>query len=254
MIGIDRERSAVEDEFVLAAELVGVEQRQATLDHLADRHLVAHGHLGAVIRRAVRHQQNFGAALSQRLADAEFAPDVLTDRDAQAHAAEIDRSGHVGTGLEDAFLVELAIVGQVDLEAFGNDLAAVGDDDRVVQPALAPERHADDDARSAVAGFAGEFLGRALTGRNECRLQHQVLRRITGNEQLGEQHEVGALPRRVRPRLARLGEVAGNIADRRVELGNCNAQDIGRFFRHVSGLACVLKSGNAVRLGHHSSI
>ena len=40
-------------------------------------------------------------------------------------------------------------------------------------------------------------------------MQHQVLRRIAGDEQLGEEHEVGALARRIGARLARLGEIAG---------------------------------------------
>ena len=67
-----------------------------------------------------------------------------------------------------------------------------------------------------------------LAGREEGRLQHQVLRRIAGEEKLGEQHEVGALAGGIRPRLARLGEIAGNVADRRVELGDGDAQDVGR--------------------------
>ena len=84
LVGIDGEGRAVEDQLVLTAELVGVEDRQAALDHLADDHLLAHVDLAAIVGRAIRHQQDFGAAFGQRLADAELAPDVLADRDADA--------------------------------------------------------------------------------------------------------------------------------------------------------------------------
>jgi hypothetical protein len=69
---------------------------------------------------------------------------------------------------------------------------------------------------------------RLFAGFQEGRLQHQVFRRITGDEQLGEQHQVRAVARRVGPRLARLGEIAGDIADSRVELRDGDADGAGR--------------------------
>ena len=170
LVGVDGEGSAVEDQLVLAAELVGVEDRQAALDHLPDDHLLADLDLAAIIGRAVGHQQDLGAALGQRLADAELAPDVLADRDAEPDAAEIDRTRHVGTGLEHPLLVELAIVRQVDLVALGEHLAAIGDDDGIVGAALALERRADDDARPAVGGVGDSRVDRPLAGAQEGRL------------------------------------------------------------------------------------
>ena len=70
-------------------------------------------------------------------------------------------------------------------------------------------------------------VDRALAGGEKRRLQHQVFRRIAGDEELGEEHQVGALAGGVRPRLARLGEIAGNVADGRIELGDGDAQDVG---------------------------
>ena len=186
--------------------------------------------LAAIVGRAVRHQQDLGAAFGQRLADAELAPDVLADRNAEPHAAEIDRPRHVRTGLEDALLVELAIVRQIDLVALGDDLAAIGDDDGIVGAALALQRRADDDARAAVGGIGGKVLRPPARRRQEGRLQHQVLRRIAGDEQLGVEHQVGALAGGIRPRLARLGEIAGDVADSRIELGDGDAQDVGSGF------------------------
>ena len=91
------------------------------------------------------------------------------------------------------------------------------------------------DARAAVGRIGGQRLGRPLAGAQEGRLVDQVLRRIAGEEQLGEQHEVGALARGIGPRLARLGEIAGDVADDRVELGNGDAQDVGAGFLVMRG-------------------
>ena len=136
--------------------------------------------------------------------------------------------GDLGAGLEDALLVELAVVRQVDLVALGDDLAAIGDDDRIVGAAVALQRRADDDARPAIGGVGGEVLDGPLAGRQEGRLQHEVLRRIAGDEKFGEQDQVGALAGGIRPRLARLGEIAGDVADDRVQLGDGDAQHVGR--------------------------
>ena len=86
-------------------------------------------------------------------------------------AAEVDRPRHVRPGLEHALLVELAIIGQVELVALGQQLAAVGDDDRIVDAALALQRRAHDDARAAIRRVGDQRLGRALAGAQEGRLQ-----------------------------------------------------------------------------------
>ena len=76
-------------------------------------------------------------------------------------------------------------------------------------------------AVSATSASAARSQARRKAG-----LLHQVLRRIAGDEQLGEQHEVGALAGRIGARLARLGEIAGDVADDRVELRDGDAQDV----------------------------
>jgi hypothetical protein len=162
-VGIEGKRRAVEDEFVLAAKLVGVEDRQVAFDHLADDHLVADVDLAAIIGRTVRHQQHFRAAFGQRLADAEIAPDILADRNAEPDAAKIDRARH-RTLVENALLVELAVIGQVDLVALGGHLAAVEHHHRIVPLVAARQRHAHDDARPAIGGFGGQLLHRLLAG------------------------------------------------------------------------------------------
>ena len=205
LVRVDGEGRTVEDQFVLPAKLVGIDHRQAGLDDLLDHHLMAHVDLGAVIGRAVGDQKDFGAAFGQCLAHAEFAPDVLADRHADADATKIERSGDLRTSLEHALFVELAIVRQVHLVALAEHLAAVGEEDRIVGAALALQRRADDDGRPAIGGVLGQFIGGAFASRQERRLQHQILRRIAGNEQFGEQDEIRPLAGGVRSRRARLG-------------------------------------------------
>src|SRR5690606_335472 len=136
------------------------------------------------------------------------------------------RSRPRGAGLADAFLVEFAVIRQVELEALAEDLAAIGDDDRIVHAAGPLEGRADDDARPAIRRVFRELDHGPLAGGKEGTPEHEVFRRITCDEELREQHEVGALAGGVRPRLARLGEIAGDIADDRVELRDGDAQRV----------------------------
>ncbi len=104
--------------------------------------------------------------------------------------------------------------------------------------ALALQRRADDDAGAAIGGVGGKFLRCPLARLQESRLQYQILRRIAGKEKLGVEYEIGALARSIRPRLAGLGEIAGDIADRWVELGYGDAQDVG-LLGHACGFSAV---------------
>ena len=221
------EGGTIEDQLILAAQHIGIEDRQPAFDHLANDHLLAHIDLAAIIGRAVRDEPDLRPALGQRLADPELAPDVLADRDAEADAAEVATGpGVVGAGLEHALLVELAIVRQVDLETLGDDLSGIGDDDRIVHARFALQRRADDDGRSAIGGVGGNVLRRRLAGCQNAGRTDQILGRIAGDEQFGEQHQVGAVACSISPRLACLGEVAGNVADDRVKLRNRDAENV----------------------------
>src|SRR5207302_8581762 len=76
------------------------------------------------IGRAARYQQQSSPGLAQTL-DHVGTPDVFADRDAEANAAENDRAWQRTRG-EHAFLVEDAVVRQIDFEIpGGND--AVGE-------------------------------------------------------------------------------------------------------------------------------
>ena len=157
-VGIERERGAVEHQLVLAADLVDVDERQAALGDARDRDVEADVALVAPIGRAVRHDQHFGAGLGQALdhSRAPQCPDILADRHAEAHAAEVDRPGQRARR-EHALLVEHAVVRQVDLEADGRDAAAVEQRIGVVELAVLDPGRADEHRRAAVGGLARQL-------------------------------------------------------------------------------------------------
>lgn len=86
---------------------------------------------------------------------------------------------------------------------------------------------------SAVSAARG--LDRLPAGADEGGLQHQIFRRITGDEKLGLDEQMRALAGSIGARLTRLGKIAGDIADRRVELADGDAKDIRKsvFLCHV---------------------
>jgi hypothetical protein len=68
-IGVERERRAVEHQFVLPADLVEINQRQAALGDAGDRDRQPEIVFVARIGRAVRHHQNFRAGLGETFHD-----------------------------------------------------------------------------------------------------------------------------------------------------------------------------------------
>ncbi len=121
-IRVQHERPALEHQFVLPADLIEIDQRQPGLRHAPDRDaqpLVDHA---PPIGRAIRHQQDFAAGLGDAFGGLR-APDVLADRHADPHAAEIHRSRHGPDG-EHPLLVEHAVIRQIDLEAQPGDPSA----------------------------------------------------------------------------------------------------------------------------------
>ena len=104
-----------------------------------DRKVEAHVFLVPPVRRAIGNDHQLrpglGEAFDHVFVVAPFGPDVFADRNADAHAAEIDGTGR-RPRREDAPFVEHAIVRQVHLPAHGGDDAAVEQAIRVVDLAL----------------------------------------------------------------------------------------------------------------------
>ena len=70
-----------------------------------------------------------------------------------------------------------------------------------------------------------DYRGHGVGG--EGRLQHQVLGLVAGQEQFGQRDEIGAGRHAVAMRGARLGAVAGEIAEGRVELRHGQPKSAG---------------------------
>jgi hypothetical protein len=122
-IGVEREGSAVEHQFVLATDLVEIDQWQAALGNAGDRDRQPEVVLVARVGRAVRHHQDFRAGLGETLDDIFvffrfFEPDVLADGNADPDAVDGHRP-RGGTAGEQTLLVEHAVVRQIGLEAKG---------------------------------------------------------------------------------------------------------------------------------------
>ena len=93
-IGVERERRAVEHQFVLAADLVEIDQRQPALGDAGDRDRQPQIVLVARIGRAVRHDQDFRAGLGEAFDDVFvffgfLQPDVLADGNADPDALTV---------------------------------------------------------------------------------------------------------------------------------------------------------------------
>src|SRR4029077_708660 len=73
--------------------------------------------------------------------------------------------------------------------------------------------------------------------RLERRLEHEVLRRIPGQEKLRQRHNVGAGTGSLGTRAARLVGIAGDVADGRIELSDRDRQTVGGPRIHGLGLA-----------------
>ena len=229
-VAIEAEGAAVEDQLVLAAALVDIDERQAGLDDAGERHLLADIGLVLPVGRAVGRDQHLGAGLGQALRDL-LEPDVLADRQAEPQPTEADRTRQ-RSDLEDAKLVEDAVVGQFDLVAQRLDLATVEQRDGVVALALVRPGRADDDARAAIGGVGGQRLDGLAAGVLESRLEHQVLRRIAGDEQLRQDQEIGPGRGGLSARRAGLLHIAVDVADHDVELGGREAKGVGEICRH----------------------
>jgi hypothetical protein len=167
------EGAAVKDEFVLPAELIDINQRQASLDDPRDRHL--HTLLGLVApkRRAVWANDEFRACFYEAL-DNIGLPQVLADRQAKTHTAELHRPGH-GPWLEDTQLIEDTVIRQLHLVAHRADAALLYQEHAVVQFAVFSPGAADHQTRT-IPDFQRERFRRLAAGDLNCGLQHQVLR------------------------------------------------------------------------------
>ena len=212
----DDHASAIEDELVLAADGVDVDEPSTGLECAVARYPDAFPRLATVIRRAVDVEDDRGFSRGVRVERRAGSPRVLAHRQSELGAGEAHRT-FGGTGNERSLLVEHAVVRELDLVVPRDDLAVRYERGRVVDPLVGPIDEARDDG-AAARGLLREVLERREVVVDERRPQHQILRRVLGDRELGEDHDVGAGLGGARgPRRHEL-HVAVEVADRRVDL------------------------------------
>ncbi len=112
-VGVEDHRRAVEDQLVLAADLVDVDQGARGVGRPGGQHALTLGQPVGVVRRRVDVDHQLGAPRRLRGDGAGGAEGVLADRHADAHPGHLDQRRRAGAGGEVALLVEHRVVGQV---------------------------------------------------------------------------------------------------------------------------------------------
>ena len=211
---VDDARLAVEDQLVLAADQRTEGDRAQVVARALDDHALAPRPLALVVRRRgdVDHEVGAGERLLEQRRAGD--PDVLADGQPDGHAVDLDQRA-APARLEVADLVEDAVVGQADL-AVDRLHAAVGEDGGGVVDVVGPLGEADDG--DDVARLARDVVERPARVAQEVLLEQQILGRVAGDRQLGEQAQLRAGVAGGAQAVLDLGRVAGEVADARVQL------------------------------------
>jgi len=180
---------AVEDQLVLAAHQPAEGDVGDVVARPLGEHPLALGALADVVGGGGDVDDQGGPGEGLVAGRGAGLPDVLADGQPDAVAAQVD-DGPGGARLEVALLVEDAVVGEVHLAVDRVDGAFVEDGKGVVDVfgALGKAHHGDDPV-----GLGRELPQRRGGVREEVLLQQQVLGRVAGEGQLGEQHQVRRL-------------------------------------------------------------
>ena len=210
---------AVEHEFILASHQPAEGDEREVVTRALGEHALALDALARVVGRSgdVHDQGRPG----QRLLGGRRSglPDVLAHRQPDAVRTDVQHSPG-GAGLEVALLVEHTVVGQVHLAIDGVD-GAVGKHRGGVVHVLGALGKADD--RDRPARVRCQLLERCARAREEVLAQEQILGRVAGERQLGEQDQIGVRPAPGLVTGADQREVAVDVADGCVQLAQRQA-------------------------------
>ena len=173
VVGVQHEGGTVEDEFVLPANLVHVDQRQVRLADAGDGEVEAGVALVALEGRAVDRDHDLGSRFRETFGDL-GEPHVLADHGPEADAAKRYRPRQA-RARKDPHLVEDPVVGELVLVAACRDLAAVEQQRGIVELAVLDPGGAQEERRAAVGSRRGERLHGSPRLLLEHRLEHEVL-------------------------------------------------------------------------------
>ena len=212
---VEDDAAAVEDQLVLSPHHVEKGHADEIVDGASGQHHLAIVRLARVERRAVDRDDQFRTRQGLPARGTARIPDVLTDVHGERDVTAGEH-GRFRARLEVSVLVEHAVVRQVLLVIDAGPAAVVQDRGRVEDVvALVDEAHHGGEA----AGGAGDLGQRAQVRLDERRLEEQVLGRVAGDRQLGKGHQAAAERARLLETGADLGDVALEVPDRRVDLG-----------------------------------
>ena len=241
VVGVEDEGGTVEDELVLPAHLVRVNQRQLGLADAGDGAVETDVALVALEGRAVDRDHDLGTRFREAFGDL-GEPHVLADHGAEADAAKRDRPRQA-CACEHPHLVEDPVVGELVLEALRCDLAALEQENGVVKLAVLDPGGSEQERRPAIGGRFRERLDGSPRLLLKHRLQHEVLGRVAGHDELGADHEVRTLGRRLGPRAQDQRPIALQIPHGGVELGERDGERIGHDRVSIDGGAGGLQRG-----------
>lgn len=247
--GVADEAAAVEDELVVAADGVDVDDGAAEGaggvgdEGLADvAFVVVPGARGEVDHEVAFLGRELAggidAAIELTRAEGGVRPDIFADGDANAAAGVFDDE-RAGGGFEVAVFVEDIVGRQEALVGGGDDLAAMNEGGGVERgPAGAGGVSLDRaDERGDVADVRGDFAEGVFAIGNEAAFEEQVARRVAADDELGEDDEFGALGDEDVVGVEDLAAIAGKVADGGVELGEAESHGKGGKSETVKGIA-----------------
>src|SRR5690606_7255463 len=203
-----------------AAHLVDVDERAGGVRRPGGQHALALGQAVGVVRRGVDVDHQLGPAVGLGGDGPAGVEGVLADGHADPHAGHLDERRGGLAGGEVALFVEDRVVGQVALVVDGVHPAPGADGGGVVEVAAGVD---EPDDHGALAGRGRHPVERPPVVGDEAGLQQQVLGRVAGQRQLGEDGQVAArllgLPGGAQHAL----DVAVEVADGRVDLAERDA-------------------------------
>ena len=188
-VGVEHQRGAIENELVLAADLVDVDEGARGVRGPGGQHALPLAEAPRVVRGGVDVDDEFGASFGEGGDGPVRAPRVLADGDADANAGDAEQRQRLSTRREVPLFVEHGVVRQQALVVHALHRAERAYSGGVVEVAPGVDEAHD---RRAAAGSGRQLLeGLEVVG-DEPGLQHQILGGVAGDRQLGEGSDVAA--------------------------------------------------------------
>ena len=210
---------AVEDQLVLSADRVAERDEARVVERAHLQHLLALAVLADVERRGRDVRDELRAGEREVGRRRPRLPDVLADRRPDDDVAEAQEE-QVVARREVAVLVEDAVVRQVPLAVDALHLAVREHEARVVEVGVEVRRA---DERGDPAGRLRDPVDRPPRRADEPGAQQEILRRIAGDDELGEEHDVGVRVARLLEPLDDPRGVAVEVADDAIDLCECES-------------------------------